>query len=189
MLKNKTNNKMWATDSLWFEIAIVSAIYALGNITFGHFEEQTPKIRRTSKYILTIVIVCMLSIYFGRTVAMMVLGLFFLPILYIHGYYLPKKKGINGWTGEPKSKYYEFRGWNTDIFKEKKRNKKGFRQLLKQWRFQTHTYIHIRNDWLCLNGLIFAVTESEPDVTLVCFYSRCKQCLCLQINCLPLEKK
>ncbi len=110
---------MWSTDSLWFETAIVSIIYAVGNITMGHFEERTPKIRRVAKYVLTLILICALSVYFGRTVALSVLGIFVLPILYVHGYYLPKKKGINGWTGEPKSKYYEFRGWNKDIFKEK----------------------------------------------------------------------
>jgi len=36
----------------------------------------------------------------------------------VHGYILPRKKGINGWTGEPKSKYYEFRGWDKNIFKD-----------------------------------------------------------------------
>ncbi len=29
---------------------------------------------------------------------------------------LPKKKGINGWTGEPKGRYYEFRKWDKNIF-------------------------------------------------------------------------
>jgi hypothetical protein len=110
---------MWSTESLWFEIAIVSIIYAIGNITFGHFEEQTPKVRRVGKYVLTLIIICVISVYFGRTVAMAVLGIFVLPFLYVHGYYLPKKKGINGLTGEPKSRYYEFRGWNKDIFKGK----------------------------------------------------------------------
>ena len=110
---------MWSTDSLWFEIAIVSIIYAIGNICFGHFEEQTPKVRRIGKYILTLIIICVLSVYTGRIVAMLLLGSFLLPLLYVHGYYLPKKKGINGWTGEPKSKYYELRGWDKDIFKEK----------------------------------------------------------------------
>ena len=43
---------------------------------------------------------------------MILLGVFFLPAVYIHAYYLPKKKGINGWTGEPKEKYYELRGWD-----------------------------------------------------------------------------
>ena len=107
---------MWATESLWFEIAIVSIIFAVGNMVMGHFEERTSKFRRVGKYILTIIIICLLSVYLGRTVAMTILALFFLPILYVHGYYLPKKKGINGWTGEPKSKYYEFRKWNKDIF-------------------------------------------------------------------------
>ena len=49
---------------------------------------------------------------------MIFLGIFIFPLLYIHGYYLPKKKGINGWTGEPKSKYYDFRGWDKNIFSD-----------------------------------------------------------------------
>lgn len=107
---------MWQTDSLWFEIAIVSIIYALGNILMGHFEEQTPKLRRVGKYVVTLVIVCCISIFIGRLAAMLFLSLFIIPLLYIHAYYLPRKKGIHGWTGEPKSRYYEFRKWNKDIF-------------------------------------------------------------------------
>jgi hypothetical protein len=107
---------MLITNSLWFEIAVVSIIYALGNILMGHFEERTPKIRRVGKYLLTLLLVCIISINFGRAISMILLSLFIVPLLYVHGYYLPKKKGINGWTGEPKSKYYEFRKWNKDIF-------------------------------------------------------------------------
>jgi hypothetical protein len=107
---------MWTTDSLWFEIAIVSIIFAVGNMVMGHFEEQTPKARRVGKYLLILAIVCVVSVLFGRPVAMTLLGVSFLPVLYVHGYYLPRKKGINGWTGEPKSKYYEFRKWNKDLF-------------------------------------------------------------------------
>jgi hypothetical protein len=110
---------MLTTESLWFEIAIVSIIYALGNILMGHFEEQTPKIRRVGKYLLTILIVCALSFFFGRIVAMSLLSILIFPVIYVHGYYLPKRKGINGWTGEPKSKYYEFRNWDKDIFSKK----------------------------------------------------------------------
>jgi hypothetical protein len=109
---------MWTTDSLWFEVAIVSVIFALGNILMGHFEEQTPKIRRVAKYVLILTIVCLVSIYLGRTISMILLSLFMIPLFYIHGYYLPKKKGINGLTGEPKSKYYDFRKWNKNIFKD-----------------------------------------------------------------------
>lgn len=107
---------MWTTESLWFEIAIVSIIFALGNILMGHFEEQTPKIRRVGKYFLILSIVCTLSVFLGRGIAMAFLASFIIPVIIIHAYYLPKKKGINGWTGEPKSKYYEFRKWNKDIF-------------------------------------------------------------------------
>jgi len=107
---------MWTTDSLWFEIAIVSIIFAVGNMLIGHFEERTPKIRRVGKFVLMLLIICGISVFFGRPVAMVVLSAFLPPLLYIHAYYLPKKKGINGWTGEPKSKYYEFRKWDKDIF-------------------------------------------------------------------------
>jgi hypothetical protein len=52
---------MWSTESLWFEVAVVSIIYALGNILMGQFEEQTPKIRRVGKYLLTLILVCGIS--------------------------------------------------------------------------------------------------------------------------------
>jgi len=58
---------MFDTNTLWFEISIVSIIYALGNILMGHFEERTPKIRRVGKYLLTLILVCCISAYFGRT--------------------------------------------------------------------------------------------------------------------------
>jgi hypothetical protein len=114
---------MWTTDSLWFEIAVVSIIFAIGNMAMGQFEERTPKIRRVGKYLLVLLLICGISILCGRTVAMIVLSMSLLPVLYIHGYYLPKKKGINGWTGEPKSKYYEFRKWIKDIFSESLKRK------------------------------------------------------------------
>jgi hypothetical protein len=83
------------------------------------FEERTPKVRRVGKYILTLIIVCLISVYLGRTTGVSFLALFLIPLLYVHAYVLPKKKGINGWTGEPKSKYYDFRRWDKDIFKDK----------------------------------------------------------------------
>jgi hypothetical protein len=91
-------------------------IFAVGNMVMGHFEERTPKYRRVGKYLLVLLLICGISVLFGRAIAMMVLGVSILPILYIHAYYLPRKKGINGWTGEPKSRYYEFRKWDKDIF-------------------------------------------------------------------------
>src|SRR5688500_4774304 len=81
---------MLTTNSLWFEIAIVSILFAWGNMLLGHFEERSSRLRKVVKYLLTLAIVCGLSIAFGRTVAMVVLAVCFLPVLYIHGYYLPK---------------------------------------------------------------------------------------------------
>jgi hypothetical protein len=109
---------MWNTNSLWFEIAVVTIFFLLGHIYFGHFEERSPKWRKLVKYIVTLAIILSLSVFFGRTVAFVVLGIALLPVVYIHGVVLPKK-GINGWTGEPKGKYYEFRGWDKNIFGEK----------------------------------------------------------------------
>lgn len=109
---------MWSTETLWFEVAVVSIVFALGNILFAHFEERTPRWRPIVKYILTLIIVIMLSVYAGRAVSMGLLAFMLLPLLYIHGYYLPRKKGINGWTGEPKGRYYDFRGWSKKIFEE-----------------------------------------------------------------------
>jgi Mn2+/Fe2+ NRAMP family transporter len=106
---------MWTTESLWFEVAIVSIIFALGNILMGHFEEQTPRFRRVVKYLFTLIIVCGISVLLGRAVSMIFLGSFIIPVIYIHAYYLPSK-GISGWTGEPKSKYYDLRKWDKDIF-------------------------------------------------------------------------
>ena len=106
---------MWNTSSLWFEISIVTLFFLVGNIFLGHFEERSPKWRKLVKYIVTLAIILVISIYFGRAVAMIVLGLTVFPIIYIHGIVLPKK-GINGWTGEPKGRYYDFRGWDKNIF-------------------------------------------------------------------------
>jgi hypothetical protein len=108
---------MWNTNTLWFEIAIVSILILLGHIFLGHFEERSPRWRKLLKYIVALAIVICTSIFFGRAIAFIVLGISLIPVVYIHLVLLPKK-GINGWTGEPKSKYYEFRGWSKDIFKD-----------------------------------------------------------------------
>jgi hypothetical protein len=106
---------MWNTSTLWFEIAIVSILILLGHIFLGHFEERSPKWRKLIKYVATTILVISISIIFGRTIAFIILGISLIPVFYIHGVLLPRK-GINGWTGEPKSKYYDYRGWSKNIF-------------------------------------------------------------------------
>jgi hypothetical protein len=95
---------------MWFEIAIVSGLFSVGNILFGHFEERTPKWRRLLKLIFFTGLFCAISYYAGRKWFYISIAISFLIPLIIHFWWLPKK-GINGWTGEPKEKYYELRGW------------------------------------------------------------------------------
>ncbi|MBM9577672.1 hypothetical protein JWG45_11350 [Leptospira sp. 201903070] len=106
---------MWNTDSLWLEVSVVTIFFLLGHIFLGHFEERGPSWRKLGKYILTLLIIILTSIYFGRTFSFLLLALSLLPVIYIHAIVLPKK-GIHGWTGEPKTKYYDFRGWDKNIF-------------------------------------------------------------------------
>lgn len=108
---------MWNTNTFWFEIAIVSIFYLLGNIFLGHFEERSPNWRKLVKYLVTVAVIVLISHFFGRAVALAILGLALIPVFYVHAIVLPKK-GINGWTGEPKTRYYEFRGWDKNIFGE-----------------------------------------------------------------------
>jgi hypothetical protein len=94
---------------MWYEIAVISAVFAIGNILFGHFEEMTPKWRRILKFILVTILFSTISYYAGRNWFYISLFICFLFVLIVHMWLLPKK-GINGWTGEPKDKYYELRG-------------------------------------------------------------------------------
>ena len=101
----------WHTQSLWFEVALVTGLTAFGSIFFGHFEERTPRWRRVLKLVLFIAVTVEISATIGRPWALGFLGLALLGVVYIHAIWLPSK-GINGWTGEPKDKYYELRGWS-----------------------------------------------------------------------------
>ena len=100
---------MWSTQTAWFDIAVVMSIFAVGNILFGHFEEHKPKVRRLLKVGLVVGLTVALSQIGLRWVAYGLIGLLVLGAAYIHVWWLPSH-GINGWTGEPKEKYYELIG-------------------------------------------------------------------------------
>jgi hypothetical protein len=108
---------MFETTTIWPEIAVVSIVFLFGHIFLGHFDERSPKWRKVLKYFVTLFIIVTISIFAGRIYALTLLSLSLIPVIYVHGFVLPGK-GINGWTGEPKSKYYDFRGWDKNIFKE-----------------------------------------------------------------------
>jgi small-conductance mechanosensitive channel len=97
---------------MWFEVAVVMAIFAFGNIFFGHFEEKTPKWRRVLKVFVLLGLVLEISATTGRAWAMGFLAaVAIVPFVVIHMWWLPKK-GINGWTGKPREKDYQLRGCN-----------------------------------------------------------------------------
>lgn len=100
----------FSMDSLWFEVALICGITAFGSIFFGHFEEHTPKLRRVLKLILLNGVAVTVTLLFGRMYTLFLLGIVFVAFVYIHGFWLPSK-GINGFTGEPREKYYKLRGW------------------------------------------------------------------------------
>lgn len=94
----------------WFEIAVICGIAAVGNIFMGHWEEQTPKWRRVGKIAVICAISVLISATVGRAWFFVMLGVLTGLVGLIHGWWLPRK-GIDGWTGEPREKYYALRGW------------------------------------------------------------------------------
>jgi hypothetical protein len=95
---------------MWMAIAITATIFAIGNILFGHFEEQTPKWRRVAKVALVIGFVAVISRVFGPFWGLTPIAILLLAAAVVHLWWLPRH-GINGFTAEPRDKYYDFRGW------------------------------------------------------------------------------
>jgi hypothetical protein len=95
---------------MWMEVAVVTTIFAVGNILMGHWEAETPKWRRLLKFFVFVGLTLAISSFAGRIWAFLFLGMFGLAAVVVHAWWLPRH-GINGWTGEPKEKYYALRGW------------------------------------------------------------------------------
>ena len=91
---------MWSMDTLWFEVALGTSIFAVGGIFFGQFEARTPRWRRVLKLLLFIAVVVALSAMLGRAWSLGFLTIALLAVAYIHAVWLPSR-GINGWTGQP----------------------------------------------------------------------------------------
>ena len=94
----------------WFEVAVIFGLTAVGTILMGHWEEGTPKLRR----LLNPFVFCGRAVRIPATVGgawfFAFLGTLSAAVLVIHAWWLPRK-GINGWTAEPREKYYALRGW------------------------------------------------------------------------------
>ena len=95
---------------VWMEVAVVATVFAVGNILFSHWAAETPRWRRLLKFVLILGLTLAISAVLGRRWALVFLGLLALAVVIVHAWWLPRH-GINGWTGEPKEKYYALRGW------------------------------------------------------------------------------
>jgi hypothetical protein len=100
---------MWRIDTHWFDVAVVTALFAVGNILFGRFVEHQSRARRVLKLVVALVVTVTLAATAGRAWAY---GVFALPLaaaIYVHGWWLPRH-GVNGWTAEPRERYMQLVG-------------------------------------------------------------------------------
>ena len=95
---------------MFLDVAVVAVLLVFGNVAFRHFDPLMPLWRRLLKTLAALVITAIISYYFGRMGVLIALGIVAIPLVYIHGIWLPRH-GVNGWTGEPREKYYALRGW------------------------------------------------------------------------------
>lgn len=87
------------------------SVFAIGNTLFGHFEEHRPTWQRLLKVAFCLALVVGLATAAGRLWAYGFVVLLLLGAAYVHLWWLPKH-GINGWTGEPRERYYELIGYD-----------------------------------------------------------------------------
>lgn len=95
------------------DLAAVAVFLVIGNVKFRHFDPRMPVWRRVLKSLVTLTVTAVVSYYFGHKGVIVAFGIVMLPLIYIHGIWLPRR-GVNGWTAEPRKTYYALRGWPLD---------------------------------------------------------------------------
>jgi len=104
-----TISPMWRTDTYWFDVAVATSFLMLGHLFFGRFSEYQSRWRRLLKSVLSVALIVGTSALLGRRWMWVVVGAMCLGVLLIHGWWLPKK-GVNGWTAEPRERYFALLG-------------------------------------------------------------------------------
>ena len=104
---------MWSTDTYWFDVALIAAIFAVGNILFGHFEMHKPKWRRVLKVPVVIALFVGVDAAAGRGWMWALFAAVCAAVLVIHAWWLPKH-GVDGWTAEPRERYLALLGVTPD---------------------------------------------------------------------------
>jgi len=95
---------MWKFDTRWFDVAAFSTVWAALIIVFGHFEQHKPAWRRLLKFALGMALLLGMAEMAGRAWAYAVMGMLLAAGGAIH-FTVLSKRGINGWTGEPREKF------------------------------------------------------------------------------------
>jgi multisubunit Na+/H+ antiporter MnhF subunit len=104
---------MWSTHTYWFDVALVMTIFAFGGLLFGRFEEHRSRWRRAAKIVVVLALFLGVSAAAGRAWMYALLALAFVGVVIVHGWWLPKH-GVNGWTAEPRERYYALLGLGPD---------------------------------------------------------------------------
>jgi hypothetical protein len=94
----------------WFEAAVVFGLTCIGNIVLQAFAVHEAKWRRLAKMFLGTAVAVFVSATFGREWFFVLLGIFLVAVLAVHGWWLPRH-GVNGLTAEPRERYFALRGW------------------------------------------------------------------------------
>jgi hypothetical protein len=97
-------------NKVLLDVALMAAVLVIGNVKFRHFEPRMPLWRRLPKVFAALAATAIISYYFGTTGVCIAFIVAALPVIYVHGVWLPRH-GVNGWTGEPREKYYALAGW------------------------------------------------------------------------------
>jgi hypothetical protein len=100
---------MWRTDSYWFDVAVATSFLMLGHLFFGRFSEYQSRWLRLLKSLVGVALIVGTAALFGRGWSWVVIGAICVGVLVVHGWWLPKK-GVNGWTAEPRDRYYALLG-------------------------------------------------------------------------------
>jgi len=100
---------MWNTNTYWFDVAVVTTLLMLGQLFLGRFSEYQSRWRRLVKSALGIAMLVGTTMLAGRAWMYVELAAILCAVIVIHGWMLPRK-GVNGWTAEPRERYYELMG-------------------------------------------------------------------------------
>jgi len=95
---------------MYFELFVAAALYSVGAVVFGCFEEGTPLARRLRKLATFLGVTALLSAYAGRVWALgWVLGSMAAGLAF-HVWWT-RTHGIGVLSAEPRDRYRALRGW------------------------------------------------------------------------------